>query len=247
MTAQIKGVASSNTLTSLVPATIPVERVLPGIHGLRGIAALAVVLFHIVHIANISVPPPFSFIASDFDKGVHLFLVLSAFSLMHSTEHTLHRPTWATEYFVKRFFRIAPLFYCILVGMVLWPSLKAHDLTVSLESLILNLTFTFSLAPWTGIVRAGWTVGVEMLFYALLPILLLTVRSSKGTLMLLVVSILVSYASRVILNSHFENTVPLYQYNLAPFSLPTNLCYFALGMYALRIATETNRVSTAMH
>ena len=52
-----------------------------------------------------------------------LFFILSAYALMHSTEHTLHRPTWAKEYFVKRFFRIAPLFYCILAGMVLWLSL----------------------------------------------------------------------------------------------------------------------------
>ena len=33
------------------------ERLLPGIHGLRGVAALAVVLYHLVHIVGIE--PPF--------------------------------------------------------------------------------------------------------------------------------------------------------------------------------------------
>ncbi|MBI4989032.1 MAG: acyltransferase [Rhodocyclales bacterium] len=236
-------------MTSSAPfhsATIPQERLLPGIHGLRGIAALAVVLFHLVHLANIAAPPAFSFIAGDFGKGVHLFFVLSAFSLMHSTEHTLHRRTWMKEYFVKRYFRIAPLFYCILAGMVLWPSIKAQYLAVSPQALLLNLTFTFGFAPWTGIVWAGWTVGVEMLFYAILPVLLLTIRSSKATLLLLIASILVSHASRTVLQMHFENTVALYKYNWAYFSFAPNVCFFALGMYAFRIAGDAAWDTLAM-
>lgn len=225
--------------TSFKSATIPAERLLPGIHGLRGIAALAVVLFHIVHLADIAVPRAFTFIAADFGKGVHLFFMLSAYALMHSTEHTMHRATWVSEYFVKRFFRIAPLFYCILAGMVLWPLIKSHTLAVNLHHLVLNLTFTFGLAPWTGIVWAGWTVGVEMLFYAILPILLLTVRTRMGALWLVVASILVSFASSNVLQAHFEHTVAQYRYNWAYFSFPANLCYFALGMYAFRIAGET--------
>ena len=123
---------------------------------------------------------------------------------MYSTEHTMQRQTWATEYFVKRFFRIAPLFYCILAGMVLWPLVKSHTLNVSLNALLLNLTFTFDFAPWTGIVLAGWTGGVEMVFYASLPVLLLTVRSTSATLMLVIISVFVSYAARSILNVHYE-------------------------------------------
>ena len=165
---------------------------------------------------------------------------------MHSTEHSIHRSTWLTEYFVKRFFRIAPLFYTILAGMVLWPAIKSQALTVSLQSLLLNLTFTFGLVPWTGIVWGGWTVGVEMLFYAILPVLMLTVRSSKGTLMLVVISVLVTFAARSALHLHYENTVFLYGYNWSHFSFPANLCYFALGIYAFRVASETDLNSPAM-
>lgn len=232
--------------STFASSIISQDRLLPGLLGLRGIAALAVVLFHLVHLANIAVPPVFSFIAADFGKGVHLFFVLSAFSLMHSTEHTLHRPTWAKEYFVRRFFRIAPLFYCILAVMVLWPAVKAQHLTVSLSSLLLNLTFTFGFAPWTGIVWAGWTVGVEMLFYAILPVVLLTVRSSKGLLMLVVGSMLFTFAARAELQAHYQHTVSLYGYNWSYFSFASNACYFALGMYAFRIAGEISGNATAM-
>lgn len=224
-------------------ATIPQDRLLPGIHGLRGIAALAIVLFHVVHLANIDAPPAFAFIAADFGKAVHLFFVISAFSLMHSTQHTLHRPTWATEYFVKRFFRIAPLYYCIMAGMLLWPAAKA---SVSLQTLLLNLTLTFGFAPWTGIVWGGWTVGVEMIFYVVLPVLMLTVRSSMATLLLVVASIFVTYAAHSALADHYEHTVSLYRYNWAYFSFAANLCFFALGLYAYRIARDIDRTSRAM-
>jgi len=204
------------------------------------------VLFHIVHLAKISVPDTFSFIASDFGKGVHLFFVLSAFSLMYSTEHTMQRQTWATEYFVKRFFRIAPLFYCILAGMILWPLIKSQTLAVSLNALLLNLTFTFGFAPWTGIVWAGWTVGVEMVFYASLPVLLLTVRSTSATTILVVICIFVSYAARSILNAHYEISVPQYGYNWAYYSFESNLCYFAFGMYAFRLSRQIDKASLTM-
>ena len=213
---------------------------------MRGIAALAVVLYHIVHLANIAAPASFSFIASDFGKGVHLFFVLSAFSLMHSTEHTLHRHTWAGEYFVKRFFRIAPLFYLVLGGMILWPVIKSQVWVFDFKTILLNLTFTFGLAPWSGMVWAGWTVGVEMLFYVILPVLLLTVRTRLATLLLVLVSILVSYAARSVLQVHYEHSVTHYGYNWAYFSFPTNLCFFALGIYAFRLSRDMNKDTLAM-
>jgi len=227
-------------------ATVPVGRLLPGIHGLRGIAALAVVLYHLVHLAKIAVPESFAFIASDFGKGVHLFFVLSAFSLMYSTEHTMHRQTWATEYFVKRFFRIAPLYYCIMAAMVLWPVIKSQTFAVSLQALMLNLTFTFGFAPWSGIVWAGWTVGVEMLFYAVFPILLLTIHTTTAMFVLVVISILVTYAARSTLHVHYEISISQYGYNWAYFSFAANLCFFAMGMYAFRLARRVDETSLMM-
>lgn len=91
------------------------ERLLPGIHGLRGTAALAVVLYHLVHVGSMKPPDVFGFIGRDFGYSVHLFFVLSAFSLMYSTQPTLGRPNWLAAYLTKRFFRIAPLFYCMVV------------------------------------------------------------------------------------------------------------------------------------
>lgn len=233
---------SSATFAS---ATIPADRLLPGILGLRGIAALAIVLYHLVHIASIAVPTPFSFIATDFGKGVHLFFVLSAFSLMHSTAHTIQHPNWVSRYFIKRFWRIAPLYYCIMFALILWPLLKARVWAVDLQAVILNLTFTFAFVPWKGIVWGGWSVGVEMLFYALFPVLLMCIRTHAGSLNLVALSIIVSLAARPALQDHYEFTVSEYRYNWAYFSFAANLCFFALGMYAFRVAQAIERKAPA--
>lgn len=225
-------------------ATIPRDRLLPGIHGLRGIAALAVVLFHLIHIAKIDAPLPFAFIGRDFGYGVHLFFVLSAFSLMHSTEFTMSRPAWVSEYFIKRFWRIAPLYYVVLALMVFLPAIKSGSFErIDLQKLLLNLTFTFNFAPWTGMVWAGWTIGVEMIFYVIFPVLLLTVRTTSATLLLLGISVLVSLVSRSILQGHYAATVGQYGFNWAYFSFISNACFFIMGMYAFRVAHELDAKS----
>lgn len=54
---------------------------LPGIHGLRAVAALAVVIFHVHGIYQLDLPAYFSLIKTHFGLGVQLFFVLSAFSI----------------------------------------------------------------------------------------------------------------------------------------------------------------------
>lgn len=224
------------TSSTFHSATVPDARLLPGIHGLRGIAALAVVLFHVAHSAKISVPPPLIFIENDFKYGVHLFFILSAFSLMHSTEHTMHRQTWCREYFVKRFWRIAPLYYSILVCVVM--SRMASGAGIDIPTLLLNLTFTFNFAPWSEMVPAGWAIGVEMIFYVLLPVLLLTVHSAKSALILMAITIPISIALRSILNIHYGSTIAQYQLNWSYFSFGANICFFAMGIYAYRLSQK---------
>ncbi len=126
--------------------------------------------------------------------------------------------------------------------MILWPAIKSQTFSIDFQTLLLNLTFTFGFAPWTGIVWAGWTIGVEMLFYVILPVLLLTIRTRSSTLLLVLLSILVTYAARTSLHEHYHYTVTLYKYNWAYFSFAANLCFFTFGMYAFRVARSIDRL-----
>lgn len=207
------------------------KRLLPGIHGLRGVAALAVVFYHLVHVGGIRPPSVFEFIARDFGYSVHLFFILSAYSLMYSTELKVNQPNWISDYFIKRFFRIAPLFYFIFAGFIghsLFSEAGLKDIT----SIILNLTFTFGFVPASGIVWGGWSVGVEMIFYAIFPVLLLGIQTHRSAFVFLIFSIIITCALRSALHFQYVSLDPLARFDWSYFSFASNICFFAMGMYA---------------
>jgi len=152
--------------TPLIPELIPSDRKLAGLHGLRAIAALTVVLFHLKNVATIPLPPGLSYFIDHFYLSVQLFFVLSAFSLFHSH---ICSPVSLLGYFGKRFFRIAPLFY-LLIAFQVWFRWRSVGFP-GWRIIIANLTFSFNLFPGyeASITWAGWSVGVEMLFYIMLP------------------------------------------------------------------------------
>lgn len=231
--------------TTIHSAIVRDSRLLPGIHGLRGIAALAVVLYHLHHLAGLDVPVFFRFIGRDFGYSVHLFFILSAFSLMHSTEPRLNQPRWVDEYLIKRFFRIAPLFYCILFFELARQAVFG-GIRMDFHAILLNLSFTFGFVPFSGFVWGGWSVGVEMIFYAVFPVLLLTVRTPRTALVLLIVSTIVSYSLRAALHAQHLNMTPQPKWDWSYFSFASNICFFAMGLYAYRLSHVLDKHSLAV-
>jgi len=222
-------------------ATIPDSRLLQGLLGLRGIAALAVVFFHTRYLTGIQVPDGFHFIERDFGYGAQLFFVLSAFSLMHSTAHTMHRPDWAREYLIKRFFRISPLFYMVLAYTTVLIASQAKFPDVI--TLLLNVFFVFGFVPDSanGLVMAGWTIGVEMIFYALFPVLLMVIKTKWDALIFMLAAMAVSYVARFELHMQYMqylNTVPAPQMDWSYFTFLPNLFFFAAGILAYRLEQE---------
>lgn len=216
-------------------AIVQKGRLLAGIHGLRGFAALAVVLYHLCHIAALNAPASFQFIRRDFGYSVHLFLILSAFSLMHSTEPRAGQAHWVDEYVIKRFFRIAPLFYCILFFELARQAVQG-GIQADIHGILLNLSFTFGFVPFSGFVWGGWSVGVEMIFYALFPVLILTIRTPRAALVLLATSIIISYSLRAALHAQHLSMVPRPRWDWSYFAFASNICFFAMGLYAYRLS-----------
>ncbi len=208
---------------------------LQGIHGLRAIAALVVLFTHVGSIIqmmgyNPSDPILVATLNNIGVTGVHLFFVLSSFSLINSitlTSDGIH------EYGIKRFFRIAPLFYLLLIFQLLWKGpigVENHHLS----EIFLNFSFLFNFIPKlsTGIVYGGWTIGVEMIFYALLPFVLLMCRSINGYYILAPLGLLVSWFSHVGI-SESDPSARLNPFtNYATFSFITNIAPFFIGLLA---------------
>jgi peptidoglycan/LPS O-acetylase OafA/YrhL len=203
---------------------------LSGIYGLRAIAALMIVLFHLVYLApNVRMPEALSVIKTHFGLGVPLFFVLSGFSLMYSTSRYVGRERWVQIFLIKRFFRIAPLFYVMVAFFILYNFFVGH-LMPSPALISINMLFLFNLVPGNheSVVWAGWTLGVEMLFYALFPILLITVTSFRRGLFLLVLSLLASIAAQDLLTAKGQGAY-------ASMSLVVNAPYFIAGITAFFI------------
>jgi len=142
------------------------------IDALRGLAALYVVLYHLVLLPNphLVVPSWISpFIAAG-GTGVTLFFVVSAFTLCASMNS--RKGDSVRNFYLRRFFRIAPLFYfwIALAWVRDWRWFHVHQ---PWWKVLLSASFTYNFIPGQeqGFVWASWTLGVEMIFYLLFPLL----------------------------------------------------------------------------
>lgn len=160
---------------------------LPYVDSLRGFAILGVIFFHCGQSDCGSYPFWLSMLVNSGQYGVQLFYCISAFTLFMSMDYretTEKHPL--INYFLRRFFRIAPLFY-IAVIYYLWqfgfaarvwvPELK----TVSLANIISTATFTNGFSPYwiNSIVPGGWSIAVEMNFYLCLPFLFKFIKNFR--------------------------------------------------------------------
>ena len=124
------------------------------IQALRGLAALFVVFQH-VRFLNFGA------------FGVDIFFCISGFMIMFTTEKS-------TKYFFrKRLIRILPLYYLMTIGtyllLLLFPSMfqqTRQDPSYLIKSLLF-LPFDIGGGAIQPLVRIGWTINCEMLFYLL--------------------------------------------------------------------------------
>ncbi|MEO7214132.1 acyltransferase [Mucilaginibacter sp.] len=158
---------------------IPDSKRFAYIDALRGVAILLVIMHHshpyFAGISSYGLPPVLDTILANGDKGVTLFFLMSAFTLclsLNSKLKTEQKPV--RNYFIRRFFRIAPL-YIFIIGVILLIKINAPPVS----SVIANLFFVHGLNPnWVNsTVPGGWSVGIEVLFYLIFPVLFFRIKS----------------------------------------------------------------------
>ncbi len=192
---------------------------LPGLHVLRGLAATVTILFHLRFMGP-GLKVHYLTVVEQLGVGVTLFFILSCFSLFHSTRSKMKYPNWLAGYVLRRFYRIFPLFFL----MVLFYLLSHYILfgkVYSLAEILLNLSVLYQFYPGyqSSIVMAGWTVGVEVTFYCLFPMLFCVSRSFKFWMTAFVVTLIIS----IIISDINLNKSYIYM------SFPRQLFVFILG------------------
>lgn len=169
----------------------------PALDGLRAIAASMVVMFHYGG-------PRLRFVQGWI--GVHVFFVLSGFLITTLALREVDRRGRLdlSAFYLRRFFRIVPVYLVVLVLLVLQAELNHVGQARMRAALPYYLTFFNELAPSAAYIQS-WTLGIEQKFYLVWPVLaFVLVRRARGRLavtltmiMLLVVLIPVPRLSAV--------------------------------------------------
>lgn len=160
----------------------------------RGIAVLLVIMIHEGQYH--SLPNFFKRITTSGDMGVLLFFILSAITLFTSFENRykndgINRNKY---FFIRRFFRIAPLYYFFALFYMSIEIIKTGFFNVPYWKILVNILFLNGFFPTAinYIPPGGWSVGVEMIFYTTIPYLYKFIRNWKRALILLIFAILFS-------------------------------------------------------
>lgn len=210
------------------------------IDALRGIAILMVVLVHTAQtVPNLSQAT--QAVAIYGQMGVQLFFVASAYTLCLATVQRSNEAGALGAFYLRRFFRIAPLYY---VAIALYAALHFASPSVAsvtgmerdgytAGNIAANIFFVHGLVPSANntIVPGGWSIGTEMLFYLVFPFLFSL--SSKFSLSR--VQLIALVAAGIALNLVVQWLLvgpagALVNNSFAYFSLLNQLPVFLLGM-----------------
>jgi peptidoglycan/LPS O-acetylase OafA/YrhL len=171
-------------------------------------------------------------------KGVELFFIVSAFTLLLSFYRRKDEQLALGNFFIRRFFRIAPMFYLALVYYLFqdrnidFPASyhqNASPANITAHALLLN-----GISPhWiNSIVPGGWSVGAEVLFYMLCPFLFKKITSINRAMIFYFVALIVGQAIYYLLQLNpLISDLERWELFLYYF-LPSHLYIFFLGFIA---------------
>lgn len=211
--------------------------------GWRGIAAVAIVLYHmpIVH--------PLRGFASwkNMEMFVDLFFVLSGFVIMHAWGKRLSSPAQAGDFMLRRFWRVWPLHMFILmafVGIEIAKLVLAQLLSLNLDdspfersrsfeaglsNILLIQSFNLhGSTTWNG---PAWSISVEFWTYAVFAAVMVLARGRT--------SVLIAIAGVGLAGAAFLS--PIYQFATHDFGMFRALYGFFVGALVYRLVAQDNR------
>src|SRR6185295_18097501 len=138
------------------------------IDALRGIAIDGVLLVHCGQAGRNNYPSVLQSIILNGAIGVQLFYMASAFTIFLTFADRYEKEiNHATNFFIRRFFRIAPMYYAGILyylyqdgwGARYWLGDATH---VSAWNIVSNLFFFHAFNPYwiTSVVPGGWSIAI---------------------------------------------------------------------------------------
>ncbi len=205
------------------------------IDALRGYAVLLVITAHVGGMLA-QLPYPLKKLTNYGVSGVQLFFLLSCVTLLLSWQADQTRGSVNLKRFwFRRFCRIAPMYY-LAAAFYFWaePPAGGFDPGRLLASLLFvnawHPALTSLLAGYWQVVPGGWSIGVEMNFYLLFPLIAAQARSMRTALMFAALALLAGSAANLLVAEHLPPTLAQEsRERFLFFWLPNQIVAFALG------------------
>jgi peptidoglycan/LPS O-acetylase OafA/YrhL len=209
------------------------------VDAMRGLAILLVILLHVTIVSPITTfSPLLTKIIDDSPRGVQLFYIVSAFTLFYSLSmRTPDEKHAYRNFFLRRFFRIAPMWYTALaIFLILDYSLGVNtwlgdSSKAGIHNIMTHIFFIHGFYPYyiNSIVPGGWSVAVEMIFYLFVPLLFKVITTLNRAVMFFVAV----FVSSNLLNSYLTQHVLISSKSVWSdylfFYLPNQLPVFFIG------------------
>ena len=156
------------------------------VDALRGVAASTVVLFHAEEGAHITalfetLPSGFQALLKHGDFGVAIFFVLSGFVIAHSLGAERLSVMGSLRFMLKRSIRLDPPYWAAIVVAILFSTLasmivhnRPSQAAYSAPQIVSHLFYLQGLLGFEQINMVFWTLCLEIQFYSIYAVLLLT-------------------------------------------------------------------------
>ena len=207
----------------------------------RGIAILMVILVHTSQkISDLDILT--SIIASYGQMGVQLFFIASAYTLCLSSFRRDKESLPLMKFGIRRYFRIAPAYYLALIVYlvisIILSNLRNGEFNLpeiyTFQNVISNIFFIHGFYPPANnnIVPGGWSIGTEIAFYAIFPLLFYIARvkfnsSLRNILTFIFIGILFSQLILILLSFIGYN---ISNNNFIYFNIINQLPVFLIGI-----------------
>lgn len=226
---------------------------IPQLDGVRGLAILLVIIVHCYYRG----PGPTGINENLFVfgwTGVDLFFCLSGFLI--TNQLALSPPTKGTikRFYARRFFRIFPLYYAFLIGVVILGLAPQNSLSAPITADFFSKWpwYFFYVSNWMEAFNAGgheslkllgplWSLSIEEQFYLIWPFVIVLLPS-KARLPAVIFSLAICVALRIAVKPYFP---PAAIYHATLTHADSLLMGAALGIFVIKNSQKRTAIASA--
>jgi peptidoglycan/LPS O-acetylase OafA/YrhL len=207
----------------------------------------AILLVMTSHVGNrfVDLPYPVKKFTNFGWFGVQMFFLASAVTLALSWSRDFGSyPRKTIDFFIRRFLRIAPMYYAgALLYTLVWPPPAGIEPRQLLRTLLFINAWSPDWIPTTGawmVVPGGWSIGVEFTFYAIFPILIVVLSTIPRAIVFALIAIVLAAAANAAGQAWWSAYPNPARSEFLYFWFPNQLPVFAIGIVLYHLLARSH-------